>query len=319
MKRQFALLLITPEAPKAGIDYPTCSPPPAAKPTPATDRLRKVGTNFNLTTYSPADLVGPPPDFMGDAEFPLYRIPRDVVMLIGGEPTAEQLKEVCTNLANLNFDFIVVVDGLENRAALRDVLSELNEGVEVDLGDKKVREPVQLGVVGELGMLLKSRRPMLYAYPRADATTTTVVIMDAGTPEATVLTIVRDRNPFKDMESLPGGFLNIYVEDLPTCAAREVSEECNVTVNASDLLLVDVRSSTTRDERGHVVDHGYVWFVPADKKAAVLATVKAGDDAKPGTARFALVSDVLTRSIAFDHRDLLVEALKLAPQAVSAK
>ncbi len=37
-----------------------------------------------------------------------------------------------------------------------------------------------------------------------------------------------------------------------------------------------------RGDRGHVIDHGYMWLVPKDKEAAVLASVQAGDDAQHG-------------------------------------
>ncbi len=318
MKRQFALMLINAEAPKAGVDYPTCSPPPPVKATPGTDALKAIGAKFSLATFTPGNLAGPPAGDMTESVtervWPVSQVPRDVVMLIGGSPDAAQLKDVCATLAGLDFDFIVVVDALDTRDTLTDVLVELNEALKIDVEGQSVNcGPVQLTVVGALVPLIKTRRPMLYAYAKADATTTTAVIIDAGTPDAKVLSIVRDRAPFKDMESLPGGFLNIFLEDLPTCSARELGEECHLHPSADELVLIDVRSSPSRDERGHVIDHGYAWFVPADKKAAVLAAARAGDDAKPGTAKFVPVADVLTRTIAFDHYELLVAALKRVP------
>jgi ADP-ribose pyrophosphatase YjhB (NUDIX family) len=319
MKRQFAIFVIKPQIRVGGYVLNPTGPAPAPKPT-AVDALTALGAKFGLQTFTQDDLRAPESemDLMCDVEWPINKVPRDLIMLVGGSPDdADHLKTVLGKLAG-SWDFIVVRDALEKAAQLRPALVALNEGLVVEVeGVKHDLGRVQLAVLGELPALIKAPRLMVSAYPRADVTTTTVVIIDAGTPQARVLSIVRDRNPYKDCESLPGGFLNVHLEDLPQGSAREVGEECNLTVPVSELVLIDVRSSPDRDPRGHVVDHGYAWFVPADRKAEVLSSVKAGDDAKPGSAKFALVSEVLSRKIAFDHLDLLVAALKRVPAPVS--
>lgn len=321
MKRTFATLILN-RPTVAGADTPTCVPP-VKTDTPAIDKLVNMGRNTGLKAYTEADLVGPPEGFMGDREFPIQQVPDDTVMLIGGNPTPEQLRKAVVLLAGRDQDFILVVDAFENPTELRPLFVEWNEGLKHQHnppdGGWTSYGVVQLAVVGALTPLVKQRRHMMYAYPKCDSTTTTVVLVDAGTPDAKVLRIVRDRNPFKDFTSLPGGFLNIHLEDLPTCAARELGEECHLHPKPEELVLIDVRSKPTRDERGHVIDHGYAWFVPADQKAAVLAAAKAGDDAKPGSASFVPVDEVLSGKIAFDHEDLLREALKRVPAVVAAK
>src|SRR5262249_14111067 len=126
---------------------------------------------------------------------------------------------------------------------------------------------------------------------------------------ARVLAIVRGAEPYKGCEGLPGGFLNVCLETIEECAARETGEETGVRVNAQDVVLIDVRSAPTRDVRGHVVDHGYAYYVPRALKRAVLANVEAGDDAE--SLRFASVSEVLTQEMAFDHKELLSKAVGL--------
>lgn len=321
MKRTFATLVLNRKL-VPGVDTPTCVPPVKTE-TPAIDKLVNMGRNSFLQAYTEKDLVGPPPNFMGDREFPIQNLPADTVLLIGGNPTPEQLREAVVLLAGRDQDFILVVDAFENPDELRPLFVEWNEGLKHQHnppdGGWTFYGVVQLSVVGALSALVKQRRHMMYAYPKTDSTTTTVVLIDAGTPDAKVLRIVRDRNPFKDFTSLPGGFLNVHLESLPACAARELGEECHLHPKPEELVLIDVRSNPDRDVRGHVIDHGYAWFVPADQKAAVLAAVKAGDDAKPGSAGFVPVDEVLSGKIAFDHEELLRAALKRVPAASPAK
>lgn len=296
MKRQFGLLILKKNCSEGATK-------PQAASAGKLGALESVAADLKMAIYGDSDLSNAGPTSG-------CRLPENVVLLIAGAPSAEQLESVCDVLDGLDLDFAVVVDALENRAELEETLRNLNEG---RFGGTKPRGPVQLLVTGAIRSLVKARRPMLYAFPKCDATTTTAVIVDAGTPEARVLSIVRNKDPYKDCESLPGGFLNVQLESLPECAARELFEECKIEVEPGELVLVDVRSRPSRDERGHVVDHGYAWFVPADRKETVLKAAEAGDDARPGSAKFVLASDLLARSIAFDHTDLLRAALRMVP------
>jgi ADP-ribose pyrophosphatase YjhB (NUDIX family) len=284
MKRKFAVLLL-----KAPVDNDASGA--------ASNKLRNLATAHNLTVYTECDL-----GLAGlTSGQPLNGLDEKLIFLIGGSPDGKLLQDALDVLFNGDRDAIVIVDALDTADSLGGVLH-------------KLAESVQMAVCGEVPSLVRAKRLMMYAYPKADATTTTVVLVDWGTDDAQVLTIEREHEPFKDQESLPGGFLNPHLESLPECSARELDEETHVRPPVDELVLIDVRSRPDRDPRGHIVDHGYAWFVPDDRKDEVLASAAAGDDAKPGTARFVRVSDVLARKVAFDHYDLLVAALARAPK-----
>lgn len=281
--------------------------------------LKSTAEQTRLTVYSQSILEGRGGDdssaccdvvSMTDVVWPIESIPANSVLIIAGSPEPETLREACQTLLSRGHDIVVVVDALENLPALLPVLAELNE------------KSVQMMAAGSIKALVTAQRLMMYRFPKADDTTTIAVLADVDTDDPLVLTMVRDRAPYQGMESLPGGFLNVQLESLPECAAREVMEECFVNkscegdddeftyhVSADDLELIDVRSRPDRDERGHVVDHGYAWFVPSAEQDKVMSAISAGDDAREGSARFVRSSELLDREIAFDHRDLLVATL----------
>lgn len=224
-------------------------------------------------------------------------------VLVCGAATPHRITLVCAQLRAKGYNPIVVVDAVNMTPAMNSKLLELNE------------DHYQMTVSGAVPALLTARQLKVYAYQKADCTATTAVVLPRTRK---VLVIKRGIAPYQDMDSLPGGFLNVHLETLPQNAAREVTEECFVRrdagpghskftyeVSEDDLFLVDVRSEPTRDARGHVVDHGYVYIVPADREEEVLANVSAGDDAKPGSARFEDLDAVLANPLAFDHGQLL--------------
>ncbi|CAN5321531.1 hypothetical protein BH11CYA1_BH11CYA1_15220 [soil metagenome] len=248
------------------------------------------------------------------------------VIFVAGDASATLLSALVHQLADAGAVPILVVDAL--RATTSGSVSHshsdyLSDPLAVSQFSKAlthlVEFRIQTAVVAQIKGLLTSSRLMLYKFPKADSTATIMVVIGAGTASARVLTITRLHAPYQDQESFPGGFLNPHTESLSGCGAREGSEETSVTVPQDELVLLDVRSLPERDERGHVVDHGYMWLVPEHLAAAVEASVQAGDDAKADSARFVSVSALLDAgSMAFDHYDLLLAALrtgKLLPPA----
>lgn len=249
--------------------------------------------------------------------------------IIGGSPSAVQLRQVCDLILSSWRHVIIVVDALENYDELRPLLGELTE-----LGQ------IQKTVIEALPALFTCKHPKVYAFEKADSTCTIAVLLKSRTwwegkkiaicaclrrrkslgrfarwllthlDDARALVIVRLRAPFKDTSSFPGGFLDVFIEDIAETASRELMEECHLAVEPSELTLIDVRSDVYRDERGHIVDHGFAWFVPPCKHHEVLTKVQAGDDAQPGSARFVSVSELLTQRLAFDHSTLLERALE---------
>jgi ADP-ribose pyrophosphatase YjhB (NUDIX family) len=292
MKLSYRLL----ELSHAGADFASASavasahglPPysPAGHPERLSD-LKTILSNLNVPAITLAEAVA------------LSAADRDaMVVFVAGSPSAYALYDTAHGLRNAGVHPILVIDALDNYPSLITTLQKLAE------------ERFQYGVIGQVAGLVKCAMPMIYQYAKTDSTMTLMVVLDAGSPQASALTIERLRAPFKDEESFPGGFLDAHLESLTQCVAREAIEETHVTVAPSDVVLVDVRSSPDRDVRGHVNDHGYMWLVPACLKAAVLASVQAGDDAKPGSARFVPVVELVKKGhMAFDHYDLLLAAI----------
>lgn len=273
--------------------------------------LKALAASQGLKVHDQGALVGPTPDsIMCDVEWPIDKIRFDSIILIAGSPSGDQLRDGIKVLKSRGHDVIVVVDALEGLSQLLPTLEKLNE------------QSVEMVVTGALKMLVTGDHLMVYRFPKADSTTTIAVFADIDKDDPLVLTMVRGAAPFKDMESFPGGFLNVQLESLPECAARELMEECFVNkdatgdddkftykVAASDMQLIDVRSNPDRDERGHVVDHGFAWFIPPEKQAEVFSKLNAGDDAKEGSARFVRASELKGLELAFDHKKLFLAAL----------
>jgi len=224
-------------------------------------------------------------------------IDHESVVLIVGSVQPEQLRLLCLFARQNGHHVIVVTDALEcSDGDIGPMLVELNDML------------FQLMPAAAARSLLTGKAKFIYPFPKVDCTATVAIFLDGF---QSVVVITREHDPYMGMLALPGGFLNVQIEDLPACAARETKEEISVTVDPADLVLVDVRSSPSRDNRGHVVDHGYMWLVPADKKERVLAELAARSDALTVEAK--PVAEVLASGLAFDHGELVKAALKQLP------
>ena len=111
-----------------------------------------------------------------------------------------------------------------------------------------------------------------------------------------VLLIDRKNEPFG--WAIPGGLVDLY-ETIENAAIRELEEETLIQANISDIELLGVYSNPKRDPRGHTVSAVYVYF--SDKEAV------AQDDAKD--AAYFDISN-LPENLAFDHKEILMEAKK---------
>lgn len=112
-----------------------------------------------------------------------------------------------------------------------------------------------------------------------------------------VLLIERGNPPFKGMGALPGGFVDVG-ESVEDACRREVLEETGLKVGP--LKLVGVYSDPNRDPRGHTCSVAFVAHAKGQKP-------KAGDDA---AAAF-WVDDWKTRGVAFDHRVIIGDAMRM--------
>lgn len=136
--------------------------------------------------------------------------------------------------------------------------------------------------------------PHTYEYPRPSLTADCVIFKDNQ-----VLLIRRKDAPFANMWAFPGGFANEGEEPLAT-ALRELQEETGVI--GVELELVGVFGKPKRDPRGWVVSVAFL----ADVTGREIHPV-AADDA----ADTMWVSADTFMQLAFDHNDILAEALRV--------
>lgn len=140
--------------------------------------------------------------------------------------------------------------------------------------------------------------PVVYEKPSLTADS---VVLHGGN----VLLIRRGDDPYKDQWALPGGYVN-EGEDPMAAAAREQKEETDL--DASTLQFVGVYGKKGRDPRGWVVSVAFV-------SQASSQAIRAKDDAKE--AQWFPVTEALTMNLAFDHLEILRDALTLRIQKVS--
>ncbi len=115
--------------------------------------------------------------------------------------------------------------------------------------------------------------------------------------ERGVVLIRRGGEPFEGQWALPGGFVEVG-ETVEEAAVREVAEETGLAVELSRL--VGVYSEPDRDPRGHNVS------------VAFLARVLGGDLSAASDAAEVSVLDPESVELAFDHRKIVEDALRLS-------
>ena len=136
----------------------------------------------------------------------------------------------------------------------------------------------------------------IYEYPRPAVTADCVVITKEKEPK--VLLIQRGNEPFKGCWAFPGGFMNMD-ETAEQCAVRELEEETGLKV--SNIRQIGAYSKVDRDPRGRTVTVAYLALIDNAEK------VKGLDDA--AKAQWFSLSQLPT--LAFDHEDIMADALKL--------
>lgn len=114
--------------------------------------------------------------------------------------------------------------------------------------------------------------------------------------EGRIVLIRRDKEPFKGMWALPGGFAEAN-ETAEMCCQREAYEETGLKVRAKGL--VGVFSDPERDPRGTVAAAYLCELLGGE--------LRGGDDAKE--AKWFSLKEL--PELAFDHRKIIEEAKKL--------
>ena len=143
-----------------------------------------------------------------------------------------------------------------------------------------------------------------YKYPRPAVTADCVVITKE--PEPRVLLIQRGNEPFKGQWAFPGGFMNMD-ETAEQCAVRELFEE--TALNAKDIIQIGAYSKIDRDPRGRTVSVAFLTII--DTAAAVEGQY---DAAKAQWFPLNALPD-----LAFDHNDIITDAIKLYKSLVNNK
>lgn len=138
-----------------------------------------------------------------------------------------------------------------------------------------------------------------YDYPRPSYTSDCVVFTEK-TKNAGVVLIRRKNEPFKNMWALPGGFVEINEKGRDACK-RELFEETGIVAN--DIFELGIYDTPERDPRGRTVS---VVFYTFNRDAG--AQIKAGDDA----LEVKLFSIINLPDLAFDHEEIIAEAIKVA-------
>lgn len=135
-----------------------------------------------------------------------------------------------------------------------------------------------------------------YKYPRPAVTADCVVIVKDSVPK--VLLIQRGSDPFKGCWAFPGGFMDMD-ETAEQCAIRELKEETGLHI--SEVIQIGAYSKVDRDPRGRTITVAYLTVIDHPVE------VKGKDDA--AEAEWFPVNEL--PSLAFDHKDIMADALKL--------
>jgi 8-oxo-dGTP diphosphatase len=121
------------------------------------------------------------------------------------------------------------------------------------------------------------------------------------TRELYVMMIQRKIWPFVGKWALPGGFTK-ETETVYDCAKRELKEETGV--DPIHLEYFNVYSSPGRDPRGWIISHAFLALVNENLLKGRKAAVDAMD------VRLFSVNEALSMDLAFDHHQILEDALQ---------
>lgn len=132
-----------------------------------------------------------------------------------------------------------------------------------------------------------------------------------------MLTMTRTRWPFTGSLALPGGFVD-RSEDLKTEAAKTL--EHKTSMKNLTMTFVGVFDKPGRDPRGNAVDTVFLSFAPYSSYVSFLHWKAAGLDYKPNptSATFQPLEPLATKNWAFDHKQIVTDAIKVAQNSSGA-
>lgn len=140
--------------------------------------------------------------------------------------------------------------------------------------------------------------------PETARLTADVVLIGERGGDQYVLAIRRGWPPFEGHWALPGGHVDTG-ETTPDAAHRELTEETGLTVAA--LHAVGVYADPDRDPRGRYVTFAYT------ARVVDMPRPTAADDATE--ARWLRIDSLPAGSLAFDHDQIVRDALDICPYA----
>ena len=143
-----------------------------------------------------------------------------------------------------------------------------------------------------------------YKYPRPAVTADCIVITREAEPK--VLLIQRGNQPYKGCWAFPGGFMNMD-ETTEQCAIRELEEETGMKV--SELHQIGAYSKVDRDPRGRTITVAYLAIIDTP-------VVVTGQDDAAKAQWFPIDS---LPPLAFDHEDIMQDAIKAYKKMVSTR
>ena len=113
-----------------------------------------------------------------------------------------------------------------------------------------------------------------------------------------VLLVQRAKDPYKDCWALPGGHLDVDIdESVKHCAQRELREETKIDLPLENFSFVNYYDKIKRDPRGRYVSFAFSCYVSNVKD------IQAQDDVKDFVWK--PVSELNNLDLAFDHADML--------------
>jgi 8-oxo-dGTP diphosphatase len=145
------------------------------------------------------------------------------------------------------------------------------------------------------------------ATPETARLTADVVLIGDRCGDQYVLAIRRGWPPFEGCWALPGGHVDTG-ETTHDAAHRELTEETGL--RAAAIHVVGVYAEPHRDPRGRYVTFAYTARVNGTPKP------NAGDDATE--ARWLRIDSLAAGSLAFDHDQILRDALDICPFAAES-
>ncbi|OCT11091.1 ADP-ribose pyrophosphatase [Paenibacillus pectinilyticus] len=119
--------------------------------------------------------------------------------------------------------------------------------------------------------------------------------------ELQVLLVQRKQWPYDGQWALPGGFCR-ETESMYDCALRELQEETGVA--DIHMTYLNVYSTPGRDPRGWIISHAFTALV----HERLLVERRADTDASD--VRLFTIEEALALELAFDHREILNDALQ---------